>query len=71
MQKSNLMQGSDAVLNARAPVLVPLAPKSGITTVTGVAPIVSSSVAVSPPVELYPNDFSMITRLLLLLKMKS
>jgi hypothetical protein len=32
------MQGSDAVVSAQAPILVPLAPRAGITTVTGIAP---------------------------------
>lgn len=40
------MQGSDALTNAKAPILVPLAPARGITTVTGVAP----PIAVAPPV---------------------
>jgi hypothetical protein len=49
MQKSNIMQGSDAiaVLNAKPPVLAPLAPKSGITTVTGIAP--PAPAFVTPP----------------------
>mmetsp|Transcript_6947 Transcript_6947/g.7276 ORF Transcript_6947/g.7276 Transcript_6947/m.7276 type:complete len:684 (-) Transcript_6947:1435-3486(-) len=50
MQKSNIMQGSDAITNAKAPVLVPLAPKSGITTVTGIAPIAPvAPISVAPP----------------------
>jgi energy-coupling factor transporter ATP-binding protein EcfA2 len=53
MQKNNLMQGSDAVTNAKAPILVPLAPRAGITTVTGVAPPVA---AVAPPVS-HPTAF--------------
>lgn len=70
MQKSNLMQGSDAVLNAKAPVLVPLAPKSGITTITGVAPV-APPVAVAPPVLFIRLQWLIYSyRPLLVLKMK-
>ena len=51
MQKSNIMQGSDAITSTQTPILVPLAPKSGITTITGLAPI-ATPISVAPPVSI-------------------